>query len=176
MTVRRKSVLDIGEMVRRFRLGETDRRIAKDLEVSRNTVAGYRVWAGAQGLLARDALAEPSTIDQLVKSSSPPAVPGPSSVVEPFRQLVVDKRKDGVEMGALLQILREQGFVGSYSALRRFVRRLEPKARETGEGECPITDSSVAGLRPITRGPGAPGETPARLPRWSRTRSGWVQP
>jgi hypothetical protein len=41
MPVRRKSVLDIREMVRRFRLGEADRRIARDVDVSRNTVAGY---------------------------------------------------------------------------------------------------------------------------------------
>jgi transposase len=132
MPVRRKSVLDIREMVRRFRLGEADRRIARDLDVSRNTVAGYRAWAKERGLLAADVpLAEPSAIDQLVKSDGPPAAPGPSSIVEPFRALVVAKRQEGVEMKALLQILREQGFSGSYSALRRFVRRLEPKVRES---------------------------------------------
>ena len=45
-------VTDIREIVRRVQLGEPDRRIARDLGVSRNTVARYRVWAdcGITGL------------------------------------------------------------------------------------------------------------------------------
>lgn len=49
MAGRRKDVLDIREMVRRFRLGERNRRIARDLAVSRNTAAKYRESAREQG-------------------------------------------------------------------------------------------------------------------------------
>jgi Mu transposase, C-terminal domain len=50
-------VIDIREILRRLHLGEPDRRIARDLGVSRNTVAHYRVWATRHGVLERNALA-----------------------------------------------------------------------------------------------------------------------
>jgi hypothetical protein len=45
-------VLEIREIVRRLRLGETERRIGRDLGVGRNTVARYRAWAEERGFLA----------------------------------------------------------------------------------------------------------------------------
>ena len=51
MAGRRCKVTDIREVLRRLRLGEPERRIARELDLSRNTVAGYRRWAQAQGLL-----------------------------------------------------------------------------------------------------------------------------
>jgi FixJ family two-component response regulator len=43
MAGRRSPVTDVRELVRRLETGEPDRRIARDLGVSRNTVARYRV-------------------------------------------------------------------------------------------------------------------------------------
>jgi hypothetical protein len=43
--------LDIREILRRLQLGERDRRIARDLHISRKTVGKYHEWAAAQGLL-----------------------------------------------------------------------------------------------------------------------------
>ena len=51
MAGRRCKVTDIREVLRRLRLGEPERRIARELDLSRNTVAGYRRWAQAHGLL-----------------------------------------------------------------------------------------------------------------------------
>jgi hypothetical protein len=51
MAGRRSPVTDVRELVRRLRMGEPDRRIARDLGVSRNTVARYRGWAQQRGLL-----------------------------------------------------------------------------------------------------------------------------
>jgi hypothetical protein len=45
MAGRRSPVTDIREILRRLQLGERARRIARDLEVSRNTVAHYQRWA-----------------------------------------------------------------------------------------------------------------------------------
>ena len=42
---------EIREILRRLQLGDRARRIARDLEVSRNTVAHYRGWAAQHGLL-----------------------------------------------------------------------------------------------------------------------------
>ena len=57
---------DIREIVRRVQLGEPDRRIARDLGVSRNTVAHYRLWAERHGLLAGP-LPEPGVLAALVQ-------------------------------------------------------------------------------------------------------------
>jgi hypothetical protein len=44
-------VLDIRELIRRVQLGETDRQIARDLQVSRKTVPKYRAWAQRHDVL-----------------------------------------------------------------------------------------------------------------------------
>ena len=43
-------MLEIRELIRRVQLGEPDRRIARDLQVSRKTVSKYRAWAQQQDL------------------------------------------------------------------------------------------------------------------------------
>src|SRR3972149_5742736 len=61
MAGRRSPVTDIRELLRRLQLGEPDRRIARDLSLSRNTVARYRQWATAQKLLP-GALRDPGAL------------------------------------------------------------------------------------------------------------------
>ena len=51
MAGRRSPVTDIREVIRRLQLGEPDRRIARDLKLSRNTVVRYHQLALAHGLL-----------------------------------------------------------------------------------------------------------------------------
>ena len=50
MAGRRADVLDIRELIRRVQLGEGDRQIARDLQVSRKTVSKYRAWAQQHAL------------------------------------------------------------------------------------------------------------------------------
>jgi hypothetical protein len=124
-------VLDIREMVRRLQAGDGDRRIARDLGVSRKTVGKYRQWAAEQGVLAGD-LPGVGTLHGLLMATLP--VVGPprcASKVEPFRERVLELRRQGVEMRAILQRLREEsGFTGSYGSVYRFVRVLEPRQPE----------------------------------------------
>ncbi len=127
MAERRSPVTDVRELVRRLRMGEPDRRIARDLGVSPNTVGRYRGWAQQRGLLAGElppleALAE---LLQPVAGRSRP--PHEQSQVEPFREQVKALRERGVEGRAIWQILVDQhGFTGSYSAIKRYLRRLTP--------------------------------------------------
>jgi transposase len=130
MAGRRKSVLDVREMVRRLRLGEGDRRIARDLATSRNTVAKYREWAKSEGLLDSEALLKPGVLEERLKSLGSERQQGPPSCVEPYREFVEEKRGEGVEVRALHVLLKERGFTGSYSSLRRFVAKLEDKKPE----------------------------------------------
>ena len=81
--------MDIREMLRRLRRGQSNRAIATDLGIDRKTVSRYRAWAIEQGLLA-GSLPSLSNLQQLLEetlNSSPP--PQNTSTVEPYREPVV---------------------------------------------------------------------------------------
>jgi len=63
---RRSPVTDIREILRRLQLGEPNRRVARDLGISRNTVARYRVWAARHGVLDGGPLPAPATLAELL--------------------------------------------------------------------------------------------------------------
>jgi transposase len=128
MSGRRSDVLDIREILRRVRLGESDRAIAADMRVSRKTVKKYRVWAEEMGL-TQGPLPAADTLNALLQSSLPDAPPPKAdSSVEPYRELVVRWREQGLETQAIWQRLSDDhGFSGSYSAVWRFVEQLEPR-------------------------------------------------
>ncbi len=82
----RTSVLDVREIVRRLRLDEAERRIARDLSLSRNTVAKYRAWATKSGFLERNApLPDLQTLEAALPSDPIETKPGPVSSVAPVR-------------------------------------------------------------------------------------------
>jgi IS30 family transposase len=124
-------VLEIRELIRRLQLDETDRQIARDLQVSRKTVSKYRRWAQQHDVLTAplpDAAALQAQLKATLPVSTPPTVP---SKVTPFRDQVVSLRQRGVECRAIYDILREQhAFAGSDGSVYRFVRHLEPRTPE----------------------------------------------
>ena len=73
MAGRRSPVTDIREILRRLQQGEPDRRIARDLDISRNTVARYRVWAARHGGLDGGPLPDAATL-ALRRSRETPGV------------------------------------------------------------------------------------------------------
>src|SRR5262249_20345091 len=167
MAGRRSPVTDIRELVRRLRMGEPDRRIARDLGMSRNTVARYRAWAEPRGLLT----GELPPLDALVRLLPPaePAArpPHEQSQVEPFREQVQALRARGVEGQAIWQILVDQhGFTGSYSAIKRFLRRLTP-ARDGATIRLEVAPGAEAQVDFGFAGPFLDPET-------NRVRRAWV--
>jgi hypothetical protein len=120
-------VIDIREILRRLHLGEPDRRIARDLGVSRNTVAHYRVWATRHGVLSGGQLPDPATLAVLLERAPPEQPAHEQSLVEPLRERVLALRERGVEGQAIWQLLvEEHRFTGSYSSVKRFLRRVAP--------------------------------------------------
>jgi transposase len=123
--------LDIREILRRLGKGETERRIAHELKVSRKTVRRYRDWATQQELLGS---ALPPTAELAARlAASLPAVSPPLTVskAEQFVAQIQALRRLGVECRAIHQRLREEhAFTGSYSSIWRLVRRLEPQVPE----------------------------------------------
>jgi transposase len=124
---RRSPVTDIREILRRLQLGEPNRRVARDLGISRNTVARYRVWAGRHGVLGGGPLPDPAALAGLLTPAPTERPAHEQSRVEPWRERVLALHERGVEGQAIWQLLvEEHGFTGSYSSVKRFLRRLAP--------------------------------------------------
>jgi transposase len=120
--------LDVRELVRRLRAGETDRAIARDLGVARKTVAKYRTWAKSQPTLL-DGIPPVEDLDHLLRETLPGATPPqPLFLAAPYEGLIRDWRTHGVSPKAVFERLRdERGFLGSYSSVYRYVVHLEGK-------------------------------------------------
>lgn len=122
MSGRRIPVLDVHDLIIRLRLGQPLRAITRELELDRKTVRDYRDLAIAQGWLdgpLPDVAAVAALLKQQTRTLSSPA-----SSVEPFRDLVIDWRTSGMEGVVIHALLQERGYKGSYSSIRRFLRRL----------------------------------------------------
>ena len=139
------------DLIHRVRCGESDRRIATDLGISRTTVRKYREWAAAQGYLESGTPMPDDTI--LARALGPvPQPPRTASSVEPYREIVQRLLDQRVEMTAIYQRLHnDHGYTGSYSSVRRYVHRLRPSAPEavvrvhTAPGEEAQVDFGSAG-------------------------------
>ncbi len=119
------------DILHRLRAGESERRIARDLQISRPTVHKYAELAKREGYLAPQA--PPPDNATLQTALGPgPQPPKMASSLEPHRAVVEELLKQGLEKMAIWQRLRDNyGYRGSYSAVRRFVAHLvvsEPQA------------------------------------------------
>jgi transposase len=115
------------DLIHRLKSGESERRIAADMGVSRPTVHKYHELAKKQGYLGKDGVVPSDEVlaEVLGPGPQPPKI---TSSLEPFGEVVKTLHKQEVEMVAIWQRLRENyGYTGSYSAVRRFVVHLEPK-------------------------------------------------
>ena len=152
MPGKRKTTMDIQEMVRRLRKGQSHRAIARAMNVDRKTVGRYAAWAQEQGLLEGDLPSLPDLqrlLEETMPSSPPPQN---TSTVEPYREQVVTLRRQKVEIAAIHQRLKERGYTGSYASVYRFVRALEPLEPEvtvrveTPPGQEAQVDFGYAGM------------------------------
>ena len=100
MAGRRSPVTDIREMLRRLQLDEPDRRIARDLGISRNTVARYRHWATEQKVVPGK-LPDPAALAALLQPAPAERPAQEQSLVEPFRERVKTLHERGVEGQAI---------------------------------------------------------------------------
>jgi transposase len=126
MSGRRKDTMDVRELIRHIRATPRDRRVARETGVDRRTVKQYRAWAAEQGLLEGPlpTLEDLQARMEATLKGTPP--PQNTSSVTPYREVVRQLRQEGVEVAAIWERLKERGYTGSYSAVYRFVGRLEP--------------------------------------------------
>ena len=115
----------------RMRLGDSDREIARSGLMGRVKSAALRATANAQGWLAPEhPLPDDATLAGVL--AAPTREAGPASSVEPYRAQVLAWREAGIQGTTIHDALvRNHGFTGSYSAVRRFLQALDdrtPKA------------------------------------------------
>jgi transposase len=120
----------IRDLLRRLQAGESERRIAEDMNISRPTVHKYHELAKRQGYLESQAvIPDDETLQQVLGPGPQP--PKITSSIEPYGDIVKSLRKQKVEMVAIWQRLRDTyGYRGSYSALRRYVSHLKTEPAE----------------------------------------------
>lgn len=122
--------MDVYDLLTHLRATRSDRQVTRDTGCARSTVSRYRQWAQEQGLLDGDP-PPPDVVQHLIHQTLPKLEPPQNtSSVEPYAETVKKLRKKKVEVRAIFLRLRERGFTGSYSAVYRFVRKLEPRDPE----------------------------------------------
>jgi len=117
--------MDIREIVMQLRQGISQRQIAQEMKLNRRTVQKYSRWAKKHQLLEGD-LPPLEELQALLEQTMPePAPPQNVSTVEPYREQIVGWLEQGVEIKAMHERLKEQGYEGTYMAVYRFARRLK---------------------------------------------------
>ena len=127
----RIDTMDIHELIRLFRTGDSDRQIARLAGHNRRTVTRYRTWASEQGLLAGELPSVAELHRRLATTLPMPLPPQQVSSVAPYAEEIAQLRARGVEIAAIRARLEERhGQPVSYSAVWRLVHRLEPTVPE----------------------------------------------
>ena len=128
--MKRKHMNHIQDIIRRLQQGESERRIARDLQIARGTVRKYSRIAKDQGYLEKTE-AQPSESELMEALGPGVQAPKQASTVEPYREKIQEWVKAGVEMTAIwLRLQENYGYKGGYSSVRRFVHRLKPEEPE----------------------------------------------
>jgi transposase len=141
--VRSTNVLDIREMIRMMRAGMSNNQIVQLHAVNWRTVARYRRWAKGKGWLEGE-LPTAEMIDQALHEERGELPAQNHSRVEPFDGLIRAMRAQGMEVMAIYQRLRDDyGFQGQYSAVWRYVRKIE--AAEVGEDDVTVRVETAPG-------------------------------
>jgi transposase len=131
MSHRRIATMDILEVLRLLRAGESDRAVRDRLGLNRRTVAKYRSWASEQGFMD-GALPTPAEVRRRLEATQPVALPPQqTSSVAGYAEEIAAYRARGMEVAAIRGRLEEvHGEPISYSAVWRLVHRQEPATPE----------------------------------------------
>lgn len=114
-------------------LGWSQRRIARELEVNRETVARYARLTQPQPNPANSTSgskgsASPNPANPTSGTSSPRQTPGRQSSCQLYAEIIRKKIDQGLSAQRVYQdLVADQGFTGSYCSVKRYTRRLREK-------------------------------------------------
>jgi hypothetical protein len=125
MANRRFEMYEYRQVLVRMRQGDSDRGIRRAGLMGRDKAKEVREIAQEQGWLDRSRpLPEDGELAEVFGSSQRPSTP---STVEPYRDEVTTWHGQGLQGTVIFKLLkRVKHFRGSYSAVRRFLNKLDP--------------------------------------------------
>ena len=123
MSNRRFEMYQYRQVLVRMRLGETDRAIAKAGLTGRRKAAELRATALTKGWL-EGPLPDDATLAEVLHKG---CIPHPQvSLIHPYREQIESWWKRGIDGTTIHQaLIRKHQFAGSYSAVRRFLQKLQ---------------------------------------------------
>ncbi len=93
--------MEVREILRQIRAGESDHAIRRNLGVHRSTVKKYREWAAAEGMLEGELPPVEELQSRLAATLPDTPPPRQLSSVEPYRIQVEKLRGEGVRISAI---------------------------------------------------------------------------
>ena len=127
----RLGMTDIDTILTLYSRGWRKLRIARELGVDVKTVRRY--------IRESKSLNVPAGIEKTAASKSlkvPAGISGPPSQCEPYRNFIETCLENGLSAQRIYQdLVGEEGYVGGYCAVKRYVRRLRVKAPERFQRE-----------------------------------------
>jgi IS30 family transposase len=128
--------LDVRELIRRLRLQQSYRGIARDLGCARKTIRKYHKLALEHNLLDGD-LPEPGSLDKLLNKIIPePPAPATSFKAEPWKKPIEKMLRKQVEFKVIHQrLVTEHGYTGSNSSVYRYIKRKPPRQQDISKVE-----------------------------------------
>lgn len=148
MANRRFEMYQYQQILSRMRLGDSDRDLARAKLIGRKKASQFGLVAAKQGWL--DPAVPIPDVAQIAAAIAPRSKPAVAPLVEPHREQVIAWAEDGIDGTTIHRaLIRNHGFNGSYSAVRRFLQALP----ETS----PRRRSFSTSLRPRPRRCGASG-------------------
>jgi transposase len=122
--------MEIREIVRQLRAGESSHAIARNPGLHRKTIRRYKRWAEQVGLLRGEEFS-PRQLEALASESFKPNLPPQQvSSVTPYEELVKAMLKAELDGTVIWRRLQERGYSGSLSSIYRFIRRQAPSEIE----------------------------------------------
>lgn len=127
MTERRLGLMNIRELLRHMQQEASNRKVEEQTGIDRRTVKRYRDWAQSQKLL-EVALPSHEALKRLLDETLPEVKPPQNqSTTVGYGEVIDELVSQNVQVTAIYQRIKERGFTGSYSAVLRRVRQVQPK-------------------------------------------------
>jgi transposase len=119
---RELTMMEVREVLRRVGAGQTQRRVARDTGIGRNTVARYVDAAHTLGFTEGEPRNElVAEVTRVVQSRPLPAPSEQRVEITAHREQVKTWLDDGLKLTKVHVLLERQGVSASYATLRRFV-------------------------------------------------------
>jgi len=130
MPERRLALMNIRELLRHMQDEPSNRKIEQQTGIDRRTVKRYREWAKEQKLLEGPLPSHEELLRLLEETLPEKKPPQNQSTTVGYGEMIEELVSQNVKVTAIYQRMQERGFTGSYSAVLRRVRQVQPKTEE----------------------------------------------